>query len=116
VSASIRKGSCPRQGDLLFIPRTENDDQTSGRYSSSLRKNGVIREGEATGHHHKLAEPCMGEVYRPDWGKPIVVTGAQGATVVHNEHGPITLEPNTVYDVHVAREWDITSGVRYVAD
>jgi len=115
MSLAIKKGSCPRQGDLLFIPRDTNEDVTSWQ-RGYLKKNGVIREGEATGHHHKLAEPCMGEVFRPDFGQPIVVTGTQGATVVHNEHGPITLEPNTTYDVHVAREWDITSGTRYVAD
>jgi hypothetical protein len=107
-----------RQGDLCFIPRVEGEQslEVQGWQKTSLRKNGVIREGEATGHHHKLADPIMGEVYRPDWGMPIVVTGKQCATVVHNEHGPVTLEANTVYDVHVAREWDITSGARYVAD
>ncbi len=107
---------CPRQGDLLFIPRPKDKGEVVGWQKQSLKKNGIIREGEATGHHHKLAEPTMGEVYRPDWGKPIVVVGGQGATVVHNEHGPITLQPDTTYDVHVAREWDIHSGARYVAD
>jgi hypothetical protein len=113
MSLSIVKGSCPRQGDLLFIPR---EREVSSWEKSKLQKNGVIREGEATGHHHKLADPCMGQVYRPDFGLPIVVTGEKCATVVHNEHGPVTLEANTAYDVHVAREWDITSGARYVAD
>jgi hypothetical protein len=45
-----------------------------------------------------------------------VVTGDRPCTVVHDEHGPVTLEPKTTYDVHVAREWDITGGARYVAD
>lgn len=106
-----------RQGDLLFVPR-DSDKKTdvASWAKDSLRKDGIIREGEATGHHHRLAEPCMGEVYRPTWGQPIVIVGGQCATVVHDEHGPVTLEANTTYDVHVAREWDITSGARYVAD
>jgi hypothetical protein len=103
----------------LFVPRDpekQSVDVSEYDRKSYLRKNGVIREGEATGHHHKLADPMMGEVFRPDWGKPIVVVGGQCATVVHDEHGPNELLANTTYDVHVAREWDITSGTRYVTD
>jgi uncharacterized protein involved in type VI secretion and phage assembly len=107
------KHICPRQGDLFFEPV---DLILSEWEREKKNKNGIIREGEATGHHHRLADPSMAEVFRPDWGVPIVVTGAQGATVVHDEHAPITLEPNTTYRVKVAREWDITSGTRYVAD
>lgn len=105
-----------RQGDLLFVPRSPDKSKVAGWAQDSLKKDGIIREGEATGHHHKLAEPCMGQVYRPQWGQPIVVVGDRCATVVHDEHGPVVLEANTAYDVHVAREWDITTGVRYVAD
>lgn len=110
----MKKDLC-RQGDLLFVPR-DKDSTVSSWQKEKKNKNGVIREGEATGHHHMLADPLMGEVFRPDWGQPIVIVGGRCATVVHEEHGPVTLMADTEYDVHVAREWDITSGARYVAD
>lgn len=99
----------------MFIPR-ENNKEVDDWQKSNLNKKGIIREGEATGHHHRLEDPTMATVYRPDWGMPIVVTGDKPVTVVHPEHGPVVLEPKTTYDVNVAREFDITGEVRYVAD
>jgi hypothetical protein len=104
---------CIRQGDLLFVPVT-HDRWTW--YKDNKRKDGIIREGEATGHHHRLADPLSAEVFRPQWGQPMVVVGGQGATVVHEEHGPVNLLPNTTYEVNVAREWDIMEGERAVMD
>jgi hypothetical protein len=111
----MTKHDCPRQGDLLFVPR-ENTDNNRWLQKSELRKNGIVQEGEATGHHHRLEDPSSALVYRPDWGQPTVVVGERGATFVHQEHGPTKLLPKVTYDVHRAREHDITGEVRYVVD
>lgn len=114
------KLKCIRQGDLLFIPEAiptwlkNNIDNTRKR--NGFRKNGIIQEGEATGHHHRIDDLTKAEVFRPDIGNPIIVVGNEGVRVIHQEHGPITLEPNTTYRVHIAREWDLVEGERQVVD
>lgn len=95
-----------RQGDVFFIP-VEKADKID---AESFRKDGIIQEGEATGHHHKLAVLEDAEVFRPNYGNAMVSVGPNGVSIIHEEHGPVTLEPNTTYKVHIAREFD------YLAD
>lgn len=99
-----------RQGDLLFIPTTG-----VGEYETRdtvRREDGVIQEGEATGHNHrvKLEDMPFAEVFRPSFGEAVVRVSERGVSIVHEEHGPVTLEPGT-YRVHVAREFDYTSRI-----
>src|SRR5215472_12287971 len=103
-----------RQGDLLFVPR--DPDYCYNNIVAKPQENGIIQRGEATGHHHKLADPDTAKVYRPDWGMPYVIVGPSSATVIHQEHGAVILEPDTTYGVHIAREYDITQGERQVVD
>lgn len=107
-----------RQGDLLFVPRSKHRNVNWDKKHPDFRKNGVIREGEATGHHHRIEDPATADVFIPHNGLPIVNVGGTGATVVHPEHKPIKLAPDTTYDVHLAREFDFTEPdhQRYVAD
>lgn len=113
----------PRQGDLLFVPRPDGRriayaDPAHPEKDPGFKKSGIIREGEATGHHHKIKDPSTARVFVPREGMPIVDVGSQGATVTHPEHGEVNLEPNTTYDVHFPREQDLTERHRsyYVAD
>lgn len=107
-----------RQGDVLFIPLKNDETISDWSYGEkSLQKNGIIQEGEATGHHHKLATLENAEVFRPDWGDSIVKVGPNGVSIVHEEHATVTLAPNTTYRVHIAREFDYTrAAMRYVRD
>lgn len=119
-----------RQGDLLFEPMTPNSWQQSilhpERADSGFRKDGIIQEGEATGHHHILEDVTKAQVFRPRFGSPIVVVGAEGARVIHagnfsyighdKPHGPVDLLPNTIYQVKIAREEDPTGQIRQVID
>jgi hypothetical protein len=115
-----------RQGDLLFIPV---DGHFPRKDLTNLRsKTGVIKEGEATGHHHRLAKLDTADVYRrqpnglqfsyPDQdADAFVVVKDRGATILHEEHKPVQLEPNTTYKVQVAREYDYLNDVsRQVMD
>jgi len=109
----------PRQGDLLFVPRPSHRRYTGDpKKDPSFKKNGVIREGEATGHHHRIKDPSTADVFVPRDGMPSVSVGDRGATVVHPEHRDVELEPGTTYDVHFPREQDLTERSRtyYVAD
>ena len=104
-----------RQGDVFFIPvpaqevsRVQLHDVSN---KDGFRADGIIQEGEATGHHHKLAVLDAAEVFRPQWGDTLVRVGPNGVSIVHEEHGPVTLAPNTTYKVHIAREFDYLRAV-----
>lgn len=63
----------------------------------------VLAEGEITGHSHRIAEPGAAELFQagPELYLRVV---ASSATLVHQEHGPITL-PTGVYRVWRQREY-----------
>lgn len=89
-----------RQGDLLFIPIAQLPNLIL-----APRPNGVLAEGEATGHKHRVETLADAEVLECGFGLYVKV-GPNGARIVHEEHGPVTLEPTTAYEVHFAREYD----------
>ncbi|MBV9228137.1 MAG: hypothetical protein JOZ18_02400 [Chloroflexi bacterium] len=72
-----------RQGDVLFVKVADLPpaliEQTRG----------VLVEGEATGHAHRLT---AGRVYqtREGW---LFLEAVAGSNIVHEEHAPIELEP-----------------------
>lgn len=97
-----------RQGDLLFVPIEADKLPTDLK----LRKSGIIAEGEATGHHHRVAELVDAEVFTSqDWRgeERYVRVGPNGVSIVHEEHGPVQLPPNSLYHVKIAREYDYLS-------
>jgi hypothetical protein len=100
-----------RQGDLLFVPVGKMPE------NATRIETGIIAEGEATGHHHRLAVLEDAELAAHWDGTKMVKVGPNGVTVVHEEHGPVMLAPNTTYAVHQAREYDyLAEATRFVAD
>ena len=84
-----------QQGDVLF--------QSLGAVPDGAARIGdVVAEGEATGHAHRVtgagAAVLEAEGHR-------YVSAPAGATVVHEEHAPVTLPPG-VWDVRKVREYD----------
>ena len=73
-----------RQGDLLFLWQ-----DTRPQANVKVRPGKVIVAGEATGHAHRLQAGTILEA--PDGVLYLKVT--QTTQVVHEEHGPITLDP-----------------------
>ena len=66
-------------------------------------KGGILAEGEATGHAHRVSS-AGAEVY--DLGDGVLVLKAiETATVVHEEHGTITVPPG-LYSREIVREYD----------
>ena len=72
-----------RQGDLLFI-RQDNRPEIA----LVARQSDVIVAGEATGHAHRLQAGTILEA--PNGTLYLDVT--HSTQVVHEEHGPITLD------------------------
>lgn len=103
-----------RQGDLLFIPRAGDEPFTG---NSKPVADGIIAEGEATGHHHRLAVLEDAEVFSLCNGDKVAKAGPNGVSIVHEEHKTVSLAPNTIYEVHRAREFDyLATAARFVAD
>jgi len=105
-----------RQGDVLFrqIARLPKGERKK-------RENATVAYGEVTGHSHALALKDRGiaEVLEIGGGLYVrVSTGGirieGGATVVHEEHGPITLPPGN-FKVVIQREY-APEAIRNVRD
>lgn len=67
------------------------------------RPSAILEHGEATGHHHRLADPRSGTLWE-SYNQLFVEVYAAGATIVHEEHQPITL-PTGLYRVWKQREY-----------
>ncbi len=96
-----------RQGDVLFtsagvIPKT-----------SRRLPHCVLAEGEATGHSHRIDEPGVARLHA-DGPVLFLEVLADSATVVHQEHGPVTL-PRGTYRVWQQREYS-PEAIRRVTD
>lgn len=100
-----------RQGDVLIRrvrrrPRDARAEVQDGRL--------VLARGEVTGHAHVITEPdagllsVSGQVDR--W-----LRVRTKATLVHEEHAPITL-PRGIYRVSIQREWSDAMKPRAVLD
>src|SRR6266567_9486966 len=86
-----------RQGDV-FIITTPNLPHL-GR----VERRPVLAEGEVTGHTHALADPASGQVFAVR-GELYLEVIADCATIVHEEHAPVTL-PRGGYAIRIQREY-----------
>lgn len=104
-----------RQGDVLF---RRIDKLPAGERRK--RENATVAYGEVTGHSHQLAiaDREVAEVLEIGEGLYVHVSAdgirIEGATVVHEEHGPINL-PAGDYAVTIQREYS-PEEVRSVID
>ena len=96
-----------RHGDVLVarIPTIPQD--------SIKRLHLTLAEGELTGHSHRIAEPDTAELWELNSERFLRVR-AQSATLIHEEHGPITLETGD-YRVWRQREYS-PEAIRTVRD
>lgn len=105
------KISVIRQGDLLFIPIHSHDLPADIK----KRGSGILAEGEATGHAHKIASLDDAEVFEvTGWrgdSQVFVCVGSKGVSIIHEEHKAVTLDPSTTYKIHRAREYDYLSNL-----
>lgn len=94
-----------RQGDLLIVPVSA---VVKTQHARSIT-NGVIQEGEATGHAHRLEN---GEAWQ-DRGETFIASAGL-ALLTHDEHDTITL-PEGTFKVIRQKEW-APEGERVVRD
>jgi len=90
-----------RQGEVLIFKLRKN--ATIGRYEKPVPvPNNVIREGEKSGHEHKVEGQAQLSLF-PGNDEGIIKVGKEGATVTHPEHDPIKL-PEGTYAVKTQKE------------
>ncbi|MET7740945.1 hypothetical protein [Streptomyces sp. NPDC005385] len=106
-----------RQGDVLIVPLDEEAVPEHAHAAPSEPRDGrgrlVLALGEVTGHAHAVVGP--GRLIREAgvFG-PMLLHVPDGARVVHEEHGPISLHRGW-YRVIRQREY-VPGSVRIVAD
>lgn len=96
-----------RQGDVFLIAVPSLP--AAGR----VERRPVLAEGEATGHTHRLEDPASARVFSVG-GTLYLEVLADSATVVHEEHRPVTL-PRGGYEVRIQREYS-PQEIRRVVD
>ena len=87
-----------RQGDLYIAETDSVPDR------AIERPDGVLAEGETTGHRHRIENP-RAAMLLDDRGQLYLVVISPKARIIHDEHGPIELGPG-VYRVWRQREYD----------
>lgn len=95
-----------RQGDLLFVNVNEIPS------GSVVKEDGVIAEGEVTGHKHRISDSTKATLLMV--GLVAYVKALQETEIIHEEHGTVTLPPGD-WQVIRQREYE-PAGWRQVAD
>lgn len=98
-----------RQGDILFKRVSKAPSKKNRQY----RPDGVIAEGETTGHMHRVSNTKKAEVYEID-GK-LMLSTPKGIRILHEEHAPVAL-PKGNYEVIRQREFSPKGRAIRVAD
>jgi hypothetical protein len=104
-------GTLWRQGDVL-IQRVEAIPPSARKL-----KRPVLASGDTTGHRHQIKDRRSARLLSVGQGRAMQLfleVDADEASVVHPEHGPITL-PRGLYRVWRQREFDDRE-IRFVAD
>ena len=94
-----------RQGDIYFVKLDQNGN---GDLSGAKPvKDGVIARGETTGHAHRVSNASLAAGVLLCLLREAMYLRApgEGAVIVHEEHGPVTL-PQGDYAVVHQREFD----------
>ncbi len=92
-----------RQGDIYFVKLDREPELDEAKPI----KTGIIARGEESGHMHRLSATSLaeGSALLSAGGSMFLRTAESGATIVHDEHGPIQL-PKGTYAVVNQREFD----------
>lgn len=99
-----------RQGDVLLV---EVADEPKGK----TKKDGVLAEGEATGHHHRIDPHALKQGFAElieQGPQDLALLVKKPTRIVHEEHGTIEV-PKGKYKVVLQREFS-AGEVRRVID
>ena len=100
---TMKNNKCYRQGDVLI----RRVDSLPSNRKKIKREMGlvILAHGEVTGHHHSLADEQV-DLFETasEAGVTYLEVREAMATLTHQEHAPITLEPGK-YRVSIQKEY-----------
>jgi len=120
----MEKSKYYRQGELVFkeLSKEAFEQATVSPYRihATVKEDGVIREGEKSGHKHQVNDGILysdsnGNLYikAKDLDSALDIEG--GVKITHPEHKALRLE-GKYYQVEIQREYDEAKHSRQVAD
>jgi len=99
-----------QQGDVLLFKEDEIPE------GMEVLETSIIREGEATGHAHRLHGDGFQLYGKKDDGRPEYLRVVKPVELRHEEHAKHTVEPG-IYKIGVVKEYDhLSEEAREVAD
>jgi len=104
-----------RQGDV-YLQKTDETIPAGAQPVQRDRGRVVLAYGEVTGHAHVIEDEDV-ELFTTATADAVdrwLRVGPKGATLVHDEHGAITLPPG-IYRTRIQREYS-PEAIRNVAD
>ena len=99
------------QGDVLLL---QVEDAPQGEPVQSEGGRLILARGEATGHHHSVAEGVCASLIRDIEERELYLLLGEPATLEHQEHAAIDLPAGT-YRVIIQSEYS-PEAIRNVAD
>jgi hypothetical protein len=90
-----------RQGEILIFKLPRKNPSFSC-YGLNVVPNNVIREGEKTGHEHKVEGAGQLSLFS-NKEDGVIEVGKEGATITHPEHGDVKLDEGS-YVVKTQKE------------
>jgi len=102
-----------RQGEILIFKLPKKMHGGIVSYGLKPKPDNVIREGEESGHEHKVEGDAQLSLFNEDEG--IIEVGKEGAKVTHPEHKDIDLTPGK-YVVKTQKEAKGKHGGQTVRD
>jgi len=94
-----------QQGDVIL---RRLNKMPAGEQKVLAKRHLVLAEGEVTGHSHVIEED---ESELIQIGEQIILKLEEQATLVHQEHGPITLDKG-LWEVGRVQEYDYLSQMK----
>jgi len=103
-----------RHGDVI-IERVTSVPHSTTLVPRDQHGRIILAAGEATGHHHTIADREAEFVRTETDERFLRVMAASGVTLVHEEHAAITLPPGD-YRIKIQREYQPNALPRRVVD
>jgi|TARA_R110000751_G_scaffold302637_1_gene416799 DNA-binding LytR/AlgR family response regulator len=92
-----------QQGDVLLTKVAKDKISKTAKRVAPVRGRLILAEGEATGHAHAVTTEEGIKLYTMD--QILFLTADHDCTVVHEEHGPVTI-PKGTWQVGAVQEYD----------
>lgn len=104
-----------RQGEVLIFKLPKRMYGSIPTYSLRPKPDNVIREGEESGHEHKVVGDAQLSLFSHNQDEGIIDVGNEGAKITHPEHNDIDLKPGK-YAVKTQKEAKGKHGGQSVRD